>query len=279
VILIALYLTFLFIAPQLWIPPFLGLRVDLYLYPAWLAYVVARGRLLAFVRLRAQDWFFLGFVVWNFLTLIKPGMPGRGLLIGFNVTKWFLMYRLTVATVGDLRGVRRVSRLLLFFGLVLAVEGIQHMWSADGLGWAGQTFGWVDEAAATLGLDKRTRWINIFDGPGVFCVVYTVALPFVIQYFGPPFGWLARAAALLPTGMLLLAIFYTGSRGGWLTTLVMLGAFAAVRVGFSTRKLIALGVLGVLFIMVGPNTGSTCGPRASRWPSTTRYWASVAGSS
>lgn len=251
-ILIALYLTFLLIAPQLWIKPLLGVRVDLFLYPVWFVYVVVRGRLLQLVRLRAQDWFFLGFVVWNVLTLVPAGMPDRGTQIAINCAKWFVLYRLTAATCGDIRGVRWAGKLVALFALVLAVEGVQHMWSADGLGWAGQTFGWVDESAATLGLDKRTRWINIFDGPGVFCVVYTIALPFLIQYFGPPYGLLARALAVAPTALLLLATFYTGSRGGYITALVILGSFAAVRAGLSKKKLIALGVFGVLFVMVGP---------------------------
>jgi len=250
---IALYLILLFIAPQLWVAPFQGVRVDLFLYPAWLAYVVLRGRLPQFLRFRAQDWFFLGFVFWNAVTVVVHGMPQRGLDIVQNLAKWFVLYRLTVASTADGAGVRRTAKLLLLLGLVLAIEGIQHYWSADGLGWAGQGFAWVDEAAATLGLDKRTRWINIFDGPGVFCVVYTVALPFVLQYLASPYGWISRVAALAPTGVLLLAIFYTGSRGGWITTLVIIGAWVAVRRGISPPRLVALGVLAMMVVMAGPS--------------------------
>jgi hypothetical protein len=51
------------------------------------------------------------------------------------------------------------------------------MYSSDGTGWAGQPFGWIDESAAQIGLDARIKWVGIFDGPGVFCTVFTVALP------------------------------------------------------------------------------------------------------
>ena len=252
-ILIGLYLTTLLIAPQLWVGPFVGMRVDYFLYPVWFAYVVIRGRLLHFFRFRAQDWFFLGFVIWNLFTLIAPGMPEKGVKIATDCAKWFILYRLTVASLWGMKGVRGAAKLLVFFGLVLSVEGIQHFWSESGLGWAGQTFGWVDKAAAELGLDKRTRWINIFDGPGVFCVVYTIPLPFVLQYFGSPFSWATRILALVPTGLLLAGTFYTGSRGGYITALVLMGAYAAMRIGLSPAKLGALGALAIVGVMLGPS--------------------------
>src|SRR5947207_230795 len=51
---IPLYLTLLFIAPQLWVEPFVGIRVDYYIYPAWLLWVVATGRGPELFRFRAQ---------------------------------------------------------------------------------------------------------------------------------------------------------------------------------------------------------------------------------
>ena len=39
------YLVRLLIAPQQWVPFMLGWRVDFFLYPAWIIYAVASGRL------------------------------------------------------------------------------------------------------------------------------------------------------------------------------------------------------------------------------------------
>lgn len=252
-IFIALYLTLLFIAPQLWVPPLTGVRVDFFLYPAWLLYVVARGRLIQLLRFRTQDWFFFGFVFWSALTVLASGISDEGVGIIFNLAKWFVLYRLTVASIGDSRGVRQSANLLVLFAMVLAVEGIHHYWSADGLGWAGQSLDWFNEAAAEVGLDRgRTRWIGIFDGPGVFCVAYTIALPFVLQYLAPPFGWVQRLVALVPTGLLLLAIYYNGSRGGWITAFLLIAASVAARSGLSPRNVAAVGTLGVLLAVTGP---------------------------
>lgn len=55
---IVLYLITLFIAPQLWIEPFVGLRVDLILYPIWMVYLTLAGRINKFFDFNIQDAFF-----------------------------------------------------------------------------------------------------------------------------------------------------------------------------------------------------------------------------
>ncbi len=124
---------------------------------------------------------------------------------------------------------------------MLVVESLQHFHSASQLGWAGQPLGWIDPAAAEAGIPGRTQWVSIFDGPGVFCVVFTVALPFLLQHVSAPYGLLRRAAAatlVLPLG---LAIYYTGSRGGFLATLAVLSLHFGLRIRSATVKLAVIG--------------------------------------
>ena len=249
---ILLYLTFLFIAPQLWIEPFVGMRVDFFLYPAWLAYCLFTGRLAQLFQLDSQDRFFLLMLVWIALSMVLAGWTGESPDILQNYAKWFVLYRLVIVTVGDLQRLRKVAVMLLVFATVLAVEGIQHVHSPDGLGWAGQAFGWVDERAAEIGLDKRTRWINIFDGPGVFCVAYTIALPFALFYTGAPFSRWTRILGMMLVALLLLGIYYTGARGGYLTTIAIIGLFVAVKNRISLKRLVLGGLLGVLVLMLAP---------------------------
>lgn len=247
--LVFVYLTTLFIAPQLWIEPLVGVRVDYYVYPAWmLAIAFSRRRVLP---LTSQDYFFLLMLAWIFLSpLVNAANPQTADIL-INYSKWFILYKLVAATVDDMERLRRAAAMIVLFALVLAVEGIQHKHDALGLGWAGQTLGWIDPAAAQRGEPGRTRWINIFDGPGVFCVVYTVALPFVLKYLHVPYGWfkrlLALGALMLP---LAVAIYYTGSRGGLLTALAILGLHFAVRLGVKPARIAAIsGALFVLFLM------------------------------
>ena len=204
---ILLYLISLFIAPQLWIEPFVGLRVDLFIYPAWLVWIAVTGRASALFHIQAQDKFFLAMLVWIVVASAANGFTENSNRIIQNYVKWFVLFRLVVVTLPTYTELRRTILMLLGFGIILAVEGIQHMHSGAGVGWAGQGFAWVDEQAAAAGVAGRTRWINIFDGPGVFCVVYTITLPFALQYLGQPFPVQRRLLAALAIGLLLVATY------------------------------------------------------------------------
>jgi putative inorganic carbon (HCO3(-)) transporter len=249
---IPLYLGVLYIAPQLWIEPFVGMRFDLVLYPAWMLWTIATGRGLEFFRLRAQDWFFVGLIVWIALSLIKSGSEYIGIIV-FTYTKWFVLYRLVAVTLKDMKALKSALLWLLFFGMVLAVEGIQHMNNPDGVGWAGQSFAWMDDEAANAGVAGRTRWINIFDGPGVFCVVYTMALPVAMQLSMRPFGLVVRAGGLAMTAVLLLATYYTGSRGGFLATVGIVGLLILVRLKISLPRMIAAVTAMMMVLMLAPS--------------------------
>jgi len=248
VLIILIYLTTLFIAPQLWIEPLVGLRVDFYVYPIWiLAVFLSREK--NPLTLTTLDKFYLLMLLWMVLSMAMNGFHERSTDIIANYTKWFILFKLVSMTVTSAERLRTVALMLIFFGLVLAVEGIDHKTSESGLGWAGQALGWIDPEAAA---DEpgRTRWINIFDGPGVFCVVYTIALPFLMQYLVAPFGAGTRLLGAGLLGLLLVAIYFTGSRGGFLTTLVVFALFVAVRYKMSLVKIAFVsGVISVAFML------------------------------
>jgi len=246
---IAVYLTLLLISPQDWLSPLLGLPVDYILYPIWLAVLLATGRSKYLLRLTPQDGLLVLFVLWVYVSALAnfaAGVDGQHL---YMYAKWFVLYKMVAASLPSLDHLRRTAVVAISLALVLAAESIQHFHSASLTGWAGQPLGWIDPAAVEAGLPGRTQWVSIFDGPGVFCVVFTIALPFLLQYVSAPYGLLRRAAAaslLVPFG---LAIYYTGSRGGFLATLAVLALHLGVRSRISTFKLAAVGgALSAVFL-------------------------------
>lgn len=251
---IPLYLTLLFIAPQLWVGPFVGLRVDYFIYPAWLLWILMTGRGMDLFRFRALDWFFLAFIVWVAFSSFFSPMGVHPTLVAHLVdyVKWFLMYRLVVTTLPSLRGVCFGLVMVLFFALVLGVEGIQHLHSEDGRGWAGQRLGWMDDATAATGVAGRTRWVNIFDGPGVFCVVFTMALPIAMQLSMKPWGMGVRLMGVGMTLLLLVATYYTGSRGGFLATVAVFGLFFLIRLRISVKTMVVAGSIVGLALLMAP---------------------------
>jgi len=250
-VIIALYFTTLFIAPQLWLEPFVGLRTDYIFFPIWMMYAFTRPTKLV---LTAQDKFLIFFIIWVFISMVLNGFGDNAkavpLLVGY--VRFLLIYFLVRKTVTTTEDIRKVANLILIFMGILIIEGIQHKLSWDGIGWAGQSLGWVDRSVLEAGGSGRTRWVNIFDGPGVFCVVYTLALPFVLRYLDkhrPFFVKLLALSYLLP---LLLATYYTGSRGGLLASVAVLGLYMAFRNHISFIKIAyATGLVLVLY-MVAP---------------------------
>ena len=248
-----LYMIALFVAPQLWVQAVLNWSVDFFIYPFWMFVLLLRGRIGEFFRLRTPDKFFLAYILWMVMSWVTNPAPGYASLIFVNYFKWFILYRLVVASIDTPAALRHVVVALIVVTGTIAVEAIQHINSVSGIGWAGQPFSWVDPSAESLGIDARTRWVGIFDGPGVFCVMFTVTLPFVLQYFSGahPF-WKRLIAFALLAPLFGYAIYSTGSRGGLLTALAIAGCWAVSRYRIGLDKLIWMAVGGAAFMVLGP---------------------------
>ena len=244
-----LYLTALFIAPQLWVGPLVGAPVDYFLYPLWFVVVSIQGRIVNFFKFRAIDWFFLAMLGWIVVTTLANPLNVRSIPTVVDYFKWFILYRLVIISLPTFPHLRRVMWLILFFVMVLVVEGIQHKLSPSGIGWAGQPLGWVDPSVLAAGGTGRTEWVNIFDGPGVFCVIYTIGLPILLMLIGPPFGAVMRIIGYLMLGPLLLATYFSGSRGGLLAALGIFAIYLLIRLKISVTKIgIVAGIVGAAYL-------------------------------
>lgn len=249
-----LFLIFLMIAPQLWVEPFKGLRVDFFTYPVWFFYLLITGKLLK-SRFNFQDRLFLFFVIWIVISLIANGnllVKGRdfGLMFIFYF-KLFALYILMSRTFDRIADTASFIGLLCLIGIVLTIEGIQHKFS--GIGWAGQSLGWVSSEAVKYGISGRTRWIGIFDGPGVFCVIYTIALPFLLNGIRKIYSPLIRIPAIISIPFVMLAIYFNGSRGGMIATLFVCGIYVLALVRRKKLFIIIGGVLCAAIIAVAPS--------------------------
>ena len=251
---IVLYLITLFIAPQLWIEPFVGWRIDLIIYPLWMVYLTATGRINKFFNFNIQDIIFLLMIVW---ILISSFLNETNILTGqirFEYVKWFVLYRMVSLTLATDEGLATVTKRLLFIIFIIVIESIDHKYfSPDMLGWAGQPLGWVDQSVLDAGGSGRTQWINIFDGPGVFCVMFTLILPFLLVRLDDCYSKKQKFISLLLMVPVLIAIWTTGSRGGFLATLAIFGTYTLTRLNISFFTMLKIGGLLVVIFMMAPS--------------------------
>ncbi len=213
---------------------------------------MATGRAKYLTRIGWQDALFAMFLLWLTISAVTNAQSGVEMHRIFMYWKWFVLYKLVAASLARKGELRRAGMVIVLFALVMAVESIQHMHSPGQLGWAGQSLGWIDQGAVEAGVIGRTRWVGIFDGPGVFCVIFTLALPFLLRFLDRAYPAFKRATAAVLLAPLMLAIYYTGSRGGFLATLAILGMHFGARTKISLTKLAVVGVLLVAVFATAP---------------------------
>lgn len=246
------YLVCLFIAPQLWLPPFVGWRPDLLLYPAWAIWALMSGRL-GKLRFGPADGFFVLFIGWIAVSIALSDTRWYFFDIVFlYYGKWFVLYILIRATLQDATDLRRGAAFMVFLLYILVIEGIDHKNSPDGLNWAGQRLGWVDDIVTEAGGTGRIRWVGVFDGIGSFCVAYNIALPFVLTYASVLPNAFMRWFNRLGLLALCLAIYYTGSRGGFLASLSIISLFLAIKFRVSIKGILIAATVVVTAYMLAP---------------------------
>ncbi len=234
-----IYLITLFIAPQLWIKPFIGIRVDLYIYPIWFVYLIFSGKFKG-IRFGPQEIFLILWVFWVMLSLAINGVfVERWETISFFYIKWLILYFFISHTLKTINDTRLFFITIVILAIILCIEGIYHY--QTGIGWAGQPLGWIDGPGK-----GRTQWINIFDGPGVFCVVYTIALPFILPLWNKGSSFFRKAFFIILFGLFATAIYVNGSRGGLLTTMAILLMYFGPEYIKKNKFLFIILIVGIL---------------------------------
>lgn len=272
-IVLALYLLTLVIAPQLWIAPFVGVPTDFILYPLAFVSVLLTGRMPALLRMTTQDWVFLALVVWITFGALASGFSDEAREQVILYWKFLLLYKLFVALLGDAARARKLMGFLLVLVCILAVEAIQQLLSADGAGWADQGRAWIDPDVLAAGGVGRSRWIGIFDGPGVFCVLFTMTLPIALVRVGKENPKWVRAAAALVVMLLLVATYATGARGGFLAGLAVIGLFVMVRRKVSPRTIAIVVGLAVAAYSLAPAHLTTIRDQSNSTQYRVEMWA------
>lgn len=241
------------IAPQLWVPGLIGLPVDWILFPLWFAALGFRGRADLLFRFELAEKFCVAFVIWMVFGMLINGWTDLSKAYLYTYCRIFILYKMVSATAITLPEVRRALAIFVFFAAILAVEAINHKSSPDLLGWAGQRLAWVDPSVLRAGGSGRARWIGIFDGPGVFCIIFTISLGICFPYFAGRNRLPIRLLALSLVILLSFATYLTGSRGGLLATVAMGGLFVAILGNISARKiLLGTGLCIILFMLAPP---------------------------
>jgi O-antigen ligase len=215
-----------------------GFPIDAVVYSVWFVALVFTGRIKNIFQFQAVDWVFLGMIGWGVLSLVTNPWLGNNAFFLLEYARFFVVFRLVMATVSTPAELKSIVVILLVFVMIMAVECIQQKHDPNGIGWAGQSLGWVDPSVLEAGGTGRTRWVSIFDGPGTFNVLFTIGIPIALVLTGRPFGLFLRCVAAMMLAVLMLATYYTGSRGGLIATLAIVGLYLQSKSKMSARGIV-----------------------------------------
>ena len=216
-ILLYLYFIGLYIRPQDWWPPTLGFPVDTVIFGLLLLFGFLKGRKMQGMPSAPQNRQFALWILAIILSCLTSGDFQQALLQGENYIKWFIIYLSVLLFVDRFEKLRNLILFVALLTVILAIEGIDHKLSPDGIGWAGQPLGWTDAETRRAGGTGRIQWVGLWDGPNVFCLLYVVAVPFLLQFAMAPWHLGVRIFSWISLPLIFVAIYFTNSRGGFLT--------------------------------------------------------------
>ncbi len=244
---IFLYLITLMIAPQLWVPGVVNLPTDYICFPLLLIAAFMSGNINKMFQLRAPDVLLIGWAFWITASALVNGLPGTSVTQIVFYWKMVVLWKLMTTIIGTVPRTRTVTTFFCFIVFILAIQAIQQKYSATGIGWAGQTPGWIDPDAVAKGDHGRSRWIGIFGGPGVFAVLFSMGIAFPLCQIRPGATRGRQFLAGLITIIMLWALYCTGSRGGLLAGIAVVGVYVMVRLKVTLRSMLLIG--GGLFLV------------------------------
>lgn len=212
-----------------------------------------------------QDFFFLGYYL-----IIVASNPLNGFMTGgvaaltnfSTVAVTYLLLRMGASTPQQ---IRRVTQLLTVLTLFLAVNGLMQVYLGAGIGGV-QAFETREGA--------RIQGTGIFSDANDLGMAMVTVIPFVLSVVLGRTGPFVRLLNALMLGILLLACYYTNSRGTIIGVGVVFSIFAFRRFGlFTAASLSAMGLAAILAF--GPSRMSQVGSQDASSQGRIQAWAAA----
>ncbi len=199
-----------------------------------------------------QDLFVYGFFAIAIVSNPAWGWMGGAVVAADFLIPVFGAYLLIRASARTPRHLRWIGGALVALTLFQAVNGITQFVTGVGLGNVSAFQQRVDQGEVSDGTEQpdtiaRIRGTGIFNDPNDLAMAFVVVMPFLIGPMlvrrTPIVGRLVLALIAIP---ILIALFYTNSRGGMLGFLAAMGPYIWRAKSALPRVMVVLGVVAVL---------------------------------
>ncbi len=253
-----LYIVLLYIRPQDFVPALEKMRVMLVLAVviilSFFIHRIFTNRNISLFQNRQNVFMFALLILVPVSSLAN--MRFKDAWEGFNdFLTLFLLFFMIVNIMDDQRKLRALAWTLVVCTAIICANGIiQHFRGFDLIG-------------NTPDANDRIRWIGIFGDPNDFALLINSFFPFVlVRFFEKGIGALQRFLLTIIGTINILAIYYTGSRGGFIALLIVLTFFVFKRWGLMKGVIIgaiffsaAVAIAPARFMDLSPYGASASG--------------------
>ena len=153
------------------------------------------------------------------------------------------VYFLIRASVQSVRHFKGLAYLLIALNVFLAVNGIIQYHTGIGLGNVGMIL-------------DRIYGLGIFNDPNDLGMTFVITVPFVLLVIGLTGTWmLFRILGIVALGVILLATYYTNSRGAIIGLGAAMVAYSFIKFSKAKASIVAALLVGVISV-AAPSRGS-----------------------
>src|SRR5688572_9116795 len=153
------------------------------------------------------------------------------------------VYFLIRASVQSVRHFKGLAYLLIALNVFLAVNGIIQYHTGIGLGNVGMIL-------------DRIYGLGIFNDPNDLGMTFVITVPFVLLVIGLKSTWLIfRILGIVALGVILLAMYYTNSRGAIIGLGAAMVAYSFIKFSKAKASIAAALLVGVISV-AAPSRGS-----------------------
>lgn len=245
-----LYISAIYIRPQEWVPAVYGwpiINILAGITAFFLAWDISQ-RQEAHIK-EPQTMLLIAFLVcvmFSHLFHIKPYFGGAldsFLKFGTNV----VMFLLFVNVLNSDKKIKISIWLIIILTVILAIQGIYQF--KNGLGWAGQPLVQVEEGKA----GGRITWVGIFNDPNDLALAFVVAIGFLLAFIFSKSKLLVRIASIPLMGVLLYALYFTNSRGGYIALIATVTYYFLRKMKRKWLALLIGAIMAISILAVSPS--------------------------
>ncbi|MFA5143025.1 MAG: O-antigen ligase family protein [Candidatus Omnitrophota bacterium] len=248
-ILLLLYISAIYIRPQEWVSAIYGWPLINILAILTAICVFFEAGMKQRLRLKEPHMVlllaFLGAIAMSHLSHAYFGGAWESVLkFSANVIMFFLF----INVLDSEKKIKIAIWFLILLTLILAAQGI-YQWH-NGIGWAGQPILQCSDEGRDI--IRRITWVGIFEDPNDLALALVVAAGFLVSFIFSKANILLKIISAIALAVLMQALYYTNSRGGYLAMAATVGFFFLLRMKNKILASVIGGILAFAVIIVGP---------------------------